>query len=141
MRQPLAVAELALGVAGLPKRLHPLPADSGACGELPKRRQPGLVAAAAACAAGALGALDRTVGTMLGARLEFPMATLPCCRLICDRLCCCCANGTRLADAGELRRLLLNAVARTGEVTGRSENRKLEDEGVIGTCPLTRLAC
>jgi hypothetical protein len=50
-------------------------------------------------------------------------------------------NGTRLPDAGELKRLLLNALARTGDVTGRSENRKLEDDGTIGTWPLTRLAC
>jgi hypothetical protein len=46
-----------------------------------------------------------------------------------------------LPDAGALKRLLLNAPARTGDVTGRSENRKLEDDGAIGTWPLTRLAC
>ena len=98
--------------------------------------------AAAARAAGWLIALDRaTFGAATTTRLEFPIATLPCFRLICARLCCCWANGTRLPDAGELKRLLLNAVARTGDVTGRSENRKLEADGAIGTWPLTRLAC
>jgi hypothetical protein len=158
---PLAVDELARGVAGLPKRLHP-PAEVSApergacvpllaaCGELPNRLQPpelaeaGDLGATAARAVDWLVTLDRgTFGAATAARLEFPIATLPCCRLICARLCCCCANGTRFAGdaAGALKRLLLNAPARTGDVTGRSENRKLEDEGAIGTWPFTRLAC
>jgi hypothetical protein len=62
--------------------------------------------------------------------------------LICPRLRCCCANGTRLTAAGWLwlKKCVLLKFVVLRAVTGRSERRRLEAVGAIGTCPLTKLA-
>lgn len=39
------------------------------------------------------------------------------------------------------KRPFVRAALRAGEVTGRSENRMLDDVGATGTAPFTRLAC
>jgi len=62
--------------------------------------------------------------------------------LICPRLRCCCANGTRFTAAGWLwlKNFVLLKFVVLRAVTARSENRRLEDVGAIGTCPRTKLA-
>ena len=79
----------------------------------------------------------RTPG-VVSVRAMFPVAA----RLTCDRLCCCWANGTRFTGAGWLwlKKRPLKPAVDLVDATARSENRRLEAVGVIGTCPLTKLA-
>jgi len=83
--------------------------------------------------------MDRALAEF-GAAAEGAPA-LPC-RLICARLCCCCANGTRFTAAGcaWLKKRPFTAFDRGIAAVARSETRKLAAVGAIGTCPLTKLA-
>ena len=116
----LCAAELA---AGSPNRRHPpLPAvlvDAGA-----------LLVVAPLEAASLVGREALVDGVLLARPL------------ICARLRCCCANGTRFTAAGGLwlKNLVLLKFVVLRAVTARSENRRLEAVGATGTCPRTKLA-
>jgi len=118
----LRVAELA---AGSPNRRHSLfPADPAA----------GALLVVAGLEAASLAGRDALVDGV---------ALIPLARpLICARLRCCCANGTRFTAAGWLwlKNFVLLKFVVLRAVTARSEKRRLEAVGAIGTCPRTKLA-